>query len=198
MASKSKSRQITQSKSPVKDGLVTEKSQSTNPEKGYEDPLSQVSRSERRNLLISDVTLVALVWGSLVPTKIAALGIDLIPSERYSLIIIVFAISFYFLLAFWCYARVDERVWMIALAEAESAMFEAYSKPDDSSKGLILGGSSDYVPEREHFEPEVFFLAWKKSQNVYHYRRLFDIDFPIAITFLVWAACIGKLIFRGL
>lgn len=196
-----KFRDTTKSKSSVENApKQTDKpDEGINPERGYEDPLSEITRKERRNLLISNVGLVAMIWGSLVPTKIAAFGIDLVSSERYSLVAILFAVSCYFLTAFWFYARVDERVWYLALVDAESKMFRAYSRPpDESSYSLSLGGDSDLVPQYENLDPEVFFLAWKRSQNVYHHRRFFDIDFPIALTFLVWVACIIKLVWRGL
>ena len=187
-----------------KEDKATYKSEPLNPEQGYGDPLADVTRKERRNLLISDAVLIAVIWGSLVPTKIDALGIDLVSSERYSLIVMLFAVSFYFLVAFWLYARVDKRVWEIAYGTAESKMFEAYSKPPDGSQSggmMFLGGPSDYVPE--HHQPtqiqlEAFFIAWKKCQDVYHDRRLFDIHFPIVLTFVVWLACAIRLLWRGI
>ena len=174
---------------------------SENPEHGYSDALSTTTREERRNLLISNVVIAAFVWGSLIPTKVEALGISLESSERLYLLILMFGVNLYFLVAFWLYSRVDERVWLISYGEAEAKMWKAYSpanqNPEQKGRAFKLGGSSNDLPEEFDADPEIFFRAWKTGQRVYHHRLTFDIYFPIALTILIWIACITKLIVRG-
>lgn len=167
-------------------------------EHGYDDALTDVTRAERRMLLATNAALVMLIWGSLVPTKIAAFGVELAAPGRYTIIVVAFAINLYFLAAFWLYARVDDRVWHLAYVEAESRTWEAFSKPDPEGKGGAITMGGDAPPEERHFDPEIFFRAWKISQKVYFRRRWFDIQMPIVLTALVWVGCCAKLFVNGL
>lgn len=71
------------------------------------DPLSEVTRRERRLLLIVDVVLLAIVLGNLVPTQVQALGISVSKAERGSLLLLLMSVDLYLLVAFWIYGRAD-------------------------------------------------------------------------------------------
>src|SRR6266849_2296109 len=75
------------------------------------DPLSNVSRRERRNLLIASAVGVLVAQVGLVPTHISALGIDFPAPAQSSFLVLVAAIVGYFVIAFLIYALADFIVW---------------------------------------------------------------------------------------
>jgi hypothetical protein len=68
------------------------------------DPLSDVTRKERRLLLGMSVIGIAVVKTGLLPEKISALGIDFSETNQKSLLIVFSLVTIYFLAAFMIYA----------------------------------------------------------------------------------------------
>lgn len=68
------------------------------------DPLAEVTRSERKHLLLVSLVCLALTWSDLLPTKIEALGIEISPADRSNLVILLGLTLLYFLAALWCTA----------------------------------------------------------------------------------------------
>lgn len=75
------------------------------------DPLTEVTRKERRMLLGLSVLGVALVKIPLVPEKIATLGIDFSRPNQKSFLLVYSLIVLYFLVAFLLYALTDYVAW---------------------------------------------------------------------------------------
>ena len=75
------------------------------------DPLSEVTRKERRMLLAVSMVGITLVKMELVPTKISALGIEFAKTNQQSLLSIVALVVFYFVIAFLLYASSDFLAW---------------------------------------------------------------------------------------
>ncbi len=171
-------------------------------ESAYADPLSPITRAERRTLLIADVVLLAFVWGSLVPTKIEVLGLAFSSSQRGALVTILFAVNLYLAIAFWLYSRVDDRVWLVRYIEVESAIWRmvasAEHAPAEDREILVGGGRLFETPKPAGIEPDAFWRAWKLSQIVYYERKWFDVRLPLILTALVWLGCLAKLLFMGL
>jgi len=71
------------------------------------DPLSAITRSERRNLLFASIAGILLAKAGLVPTQIAAFGIVLSVPEQSTFLVIVALIVLYFLGAFIVYGLAD-------------------------------------------------------------------------------------------
>lgn len=71
------------------------------------DPLSEVTRKERKILLIASLISVALAKGGLVPKKIEALGIELTALEINSLLYLLASVLVYLILGFTIYAAAD-------------------------------------------------------------------------------------------
>src|SRR5262249_23272936 len=87
------------------------------------DPLSDVTRKERRNLLITSVVAAGIVHTGLVPQEITALGIKLSMAHQSAFLKLLAAAVGYFLAAFLIYAVSDwlSGRWALQLAlEAES------------------------------------------------------------------------------
>lgn len=81
------------------------------------DPLSSVTRRERRLLLGVSIFSIAVVKTGLVPSKISALGIEFANTDQRSILWIIALIGFYFLCAFLLYAASDFLSWRKVLRE---------------------------------------------------------------------------------
>ena len=92
------------------------------------DPLSQVTRNERRFLLAVSVIGITLVKTGLVPSKISALGIEFTQTDRKSLLSIIALITIYFLVAFAIYAASDFVAWPLAFLPALREAFSVRKK----------------------------------------------------------------------
>ena len=75
------------------------------------DPLSKVTRTERRVLLGVSAIGIAIVKTGLVPSKIAALGIEFEQADKRALLRIIGFVVLYFLVAFALYAASDYFAW---------------------------------------------------------------------------------------
>src|SRR5437762_2235765 len=82
------------------------------------DPLSEVTRKERRFLLGISIIAIALVRTGLVPSRISALGIEFSQTDQKSLLSILALVTLYFLVAFSLYAISDFVAWRLAFVEA--------------------------------------------------------------------------------
>lgn len=89
------------------------------------DPLSEVTRHERRNLLLASLVSLALTWSDLIPTSIDALGITVSPTDRESLVFLLGLALLYFSLAFLTYGSADLVRWRMARLAAEDLANEA-------------------------------------------------------------------------
>ncbi len=71
------------------------------------DPLSDVTRKERRMLLAISLLGVGLVKTGLVPTKIEALGVEFDKANQQALLFLLAIVAVYFFSAFLIYAAAD-------------------------------------------------------------------------------------------
>ena len=104
------------------------------------DPLSDVTRKERRFLLAISVFAITIVKAGIVPTKLTALGVEFGKTDQQSLLWVLGLITLYFLIAFIIYAASDFLAWRLAFYQAfrESLKkrFEAEHKRDPSYERL--------------------------------------------------------------
>jgi len=77
------------------------------------DPLSDITRKERRNLLLASTAGAIVATMGLVPTKFSTLGIDFSPPAQNSFVILVALVIAYFVAAFLLYGVADFFVWRI-------------------------------------------------------------------------------------
>jgi hypothetical protein len=73
--------------------------------------LSDVSRRERRNLLIASSVGILMAHVGLVPTQISALGINFSAPAQSSLLVLMAFVVVYFIAAFFIYAWADFLIW---------------------------------------------------------------------------------------
>jgi heme/copper-type cytochrome/quinol oxidase subunit 2 len=106
------------------------------------DPLSKVTRSERRVLLGVSALGIAIVKTGLVPSKIAALGIEFEQADKRALLIIMGVVILYFLIAFALYATSDYFAWRYRYSES----LHAYRTNDESAAERAMTGTRKPMP----------------------------------------------------
>ena len=75
------------------------------------DPLSDIARKERRNLLIASTLGVLVAWAGLVPNNISAFGIELSAPAQDAFVRLVALSVLYFTSAFILYGVSDFLIW---------------------------------------------------------------------------------------
>lgn len=148
------------------------------------DPLSEVTRKERRMLLGMSMLGIALVKTGLVPTKISALGVEFDKTSQQSLFVILCLITFYFAVVFLVYAAADFLTWRQSLID-----FRIQRKRND------MAISSDHVEEevelryQKHVDSEVLYMF---AVPVSILRALLEFLLPIVVSiyavFTLWFA----------
>src|SRR5437879_5080865 len=83
------------------------------------DPLTDVTRKERRLLLGVSMIGITIVTTGLLPKQIQALGITLEPKDQASLLLLLAAVVAYFWVAFAIYAIVDFSRWFLEIQLAQ-------------------------------------------------------------------------------
>src|SRR6266851_5310284 len=86
------------------------------------DPLSEVTRKERRNLLIFSVLSYAIFKTGLIPTKITALGVEFSSTDQTALLRVLAGLVAYFLLTFVVYGGSDYLRRQLAVYAATSGL----------------------------------------------------------------------------
>ena len=151
------------------------------------DPLSEVTRKERKFLLGISIIAITLVKAGIVPTKLSALGVEFGKTDQQSLLWVLGLITLYFLIAFVIYASSDFLAWRLAFRQAFrrslKERWEAELKGDDSDKRL-----REYEQDiRMKMSNRVVFLL---SGPVSFIRALFEFLLPVVIgvytIILVW------------
>ncbi|GAB3754198.1 hypothetical protein [Lysobacter olei] len=82
------------------------------------DPLSDVTRKERRMLLGLDVLAIFVSTTGLVPTKISALGVEFGAADQRAFLYVFAAVLAYFVAAFLVYGVSDYLGWRIRHSRA--------------------------------------------------------------------------------
>jgi hypothetical protein len=151
------------------------------------DPLSEVTRKERKFLLGISIIAITLVKAGIVPTKLSALGVEFGKTDQQSLLWVLGLITLYFLIAFIVYASSDFLAWRLAFRQALrrslKERWDAELQGDESYKRL-----REYEQEfRMGIGNRVVFIL---SGPVSFIRALFEFILPIVIgiytIILVW------------
>lgn len=134
------------------------------------DPLSPLTRAERRNLLFASFVGVLISKAGLVPTKISAFGIDLSAPQQSAFTFVTSLVVIYFLIAFVSYALPDFLTWR--------------KKHQDYLESVeILGRNWTQEDQMAHDEVQVALpsIRWlyRSSPSVACIRLLFDCVIPI-------------------
>jgi len=92
------------------------------------DPLSDVTRKERRLLLLVSLIGIAFVKTGLYPTKISALGIECSQADQRAMTLVLCFVVLYFLVAFFLYAVSDFLAWRLEYIAAMKKVYEERRK----------------------------------------------------------------------
>ena len=128
------------------------------------DPLSEVTRAERRTLLGVSAVGIVIAKSGLVPSKISTLGIEFDHADQRVLLRMTSAIVFYFLVAFLIYAASDLLAWRLSF----------YHALVDWRKSRSLATEEERQIERQ-IEREATYL-WSFSRQV-----MFSLSTPISL-----------------
>lgn len=144
------------------------------------DPLSTPTRSARKALLVGATTGIVIVKAGLVPTEIAALGIQFQETDQQTLLAILGAIIIYFLIAFGLYAVSDLTSWIVATkkARAEGLDERAYSG-GNVKLGVELG--DDELRQAAEYAKTDYFNWRDRVEPITVVRALFDFGLPPAV-----------------
>lgn len=134
------------------------------------DPLGEITRKERRNLLIAGTVGVLVAEAGLVPSKISALGIDLSAPAQDAFVMLVGLVIVYFLCAFFIYGVSDFFAWRKKYQdylEAVERLQGNWSKEDQARYDEIRTAVGD--------------IAWiySASKPVAFIRMFFEFGLPI-------------------
>lgn len=119
------------------------------------DPLSSVTRNERRSLLVLSVIGIAIVKTGLVPSKIEALGIEFSPGDQKSLLNILGMVNLYLLVAFSIYALADFIGWRARLERQVGKYGRWWRDMRRERKDYAASGRTDWQ-EAEHFANRIY------------------------------------------
>jgi hypothetical protein len=80
-------------------------------QEGYADPLSAVTRAERKSLLLVSTIGLVIERTGLVPTKITTVGVEFSQADQRHLMQLFGAVIAYYLAAFTIYSWTDYNEW---------------------------------------------------------------------------------------
>jgi amino acid transporter len=166
---------------PLKASIKEIRVSGPNPVDFLTDPLSQITRVERRNLLIASTTGFLVATADLVPTEISALGISLSAPAQEMFVILVSLTIAYFLCAFLVYGISDYFIWRKKYQDYLEAVQEYME---------------NWTPEDQHNYdmsqvPRVPWL-YQRAGLVAYIRAFFEYLLPILIS----VGAVGLLLFR--
>ena len=149
------------------------------------DPLSEITRKERRTLLAVSALGAIMVKANIVPQKISALGIDFGEINRTILLRSLALVIGYFLVAFILYAISDFVAWRIAI---QNYLFElsvkdeseAISKHGIPHEPIKTRSEDDALRRKALYEYRLRRLGcWAKP--IAFVRAAFDYLFPVVL-----------------
>ena len=146
------------------------------------DPLSAISRAERRNLLLAATLAILIAHVNLVPTQISALGLEFAPPAQAAFLVITALVVGYFIIAFGMYAVADVFVW-------RKRYYDYLAAVERESKDWTLEDQIEHDEIHANLPTIDWYYEW--SPRVANVRMLFEFVLPLlvgtyAISALVW------------
>lgn len=136
------------------------------------DPLSDVARKERRNLLIASITGILIATAGLVPKHISALGIEFSPLAQNAFVILAALVVVYFVFAFAIYGISDFFIWRKKYQDylvAVEAEMQGWTEEDQH-----------YHDELHHYVPRIDWL-YNWSKPAAFARIIFEFVLPVIV-----------------
>lgn len=136
------------------------------------DPLSDVTRRERRNLLAASTIAVLTAHAGLIPKQISALGIELTSGNQSDFLILLAAVVIYFLVAFGVYGFADFLLW-------RHKYHDYLEKAEITSQNCTQDDQMNYDELRRHV-PSIAWL-YRISKPAAHLRIAFEFPLPVLV-----------------
>ncbi|MGB4345963.1 MAG: hypothetical protein WBJ21_06160 [Burkholderiaceae bacterium] len=148
------------------------------------DPLSEISRRERRNLLVSSVLGFLTSSANLVPAKISVLGIEFGAINQSAYVYLLAAIVFYFLLAFLFMGATDYLNWELR--------YRQHNLEVDIADENWSREEQENHDKRRHLHREIRRI-YRHSHKVAWWRVHLEFFLPLVVS----AASIVSLLFKS-
>jgi len=148
------------------------------------DPLSEVTRKERKTLLGLSILSVFLVEAGALPSRISALGVDLAEGDQKVFMLVLLFGLVYFLSGFVIYSLSDFIVWRNKITEAYISSYEKYMSERDRYQQDHRDMELDEERRRIYHKNRVWSTLTKPVSVV---RALFEFALPVAVGLLSMA-----------
>lgn len=143
------------------------------------DPLSEVTRRERKALLGVAVVGIALVEVPLVPTKLSAFGLEFSTVNQRTFLALYAVVVAYFLIAFFVYAFTDYVAWK----RSQAIHYREYLRQDE-----LVRNSLGVEVEKEALKrfaedgcPYRGFASYRTAKFASGLRAAFEFFLPLAV-----------------
>lgn len=143
------------------------------------DPLSEVTRRERKALLGVAVVGIALAEVPLVPTKLSALGLEFSTMNQRAFLALYAVVVTYFLIGFFVYAFTDYVAWK----KSQAIHYREYLRQDElvrKSLGVEIENEA-----MKHFAndgcPYRGFASYRTAKFASGLRAAFEFLLPLAV-----------------
>jgi hypothetical protein len=163
-------------------------------ELSLQDPLSQVTRGERKALLIICAIGITIVKAGIVPTKISALGLDFSPTNQKAFLLMIALVTAYLLVAFIIHASADFIAWQIShIKSVKKTLYDFQAELKDILKTKLIADDTDKKVQEQmqstldahHIIVEKLFERDKFTSNFVYpvslIRALLEFVFPILL-----------------
>ena len=111
------------------------------------DPLSEVTRKERKMLLGISVLSIFITKTGLIPSKISAFGIDFEKTDQQAFQIVMAFVVVYFLVAFFLYGLSDFLAWRISFNQGAKIKYQEFFAKMKRGKSSEADGEHKYPSE---------------------------------------------------
>ena len=166
-----------------------------------QDPLTEVTRRERRMLLAASLLALTVVHAGIVPEKISAIGVEFSKVDQRYILLLLGLVILYFMVGFFTYALSDFFAWrwtlLQALAEIKAkralaaedqrlnelekfaALTESASQTESASPWTtFIPKSGDFELLREKFLTDTATPTLRLTRVVSIVRAVFDFLLP--------------------
>lgn len=154
-----------------------------NPADFLGDPLNDVSRRERRNLLATSTFAILTAHADLVPKQISTLGIELTNMDQSAFLTLFSAVVIYFLVAFAIYGFADFLVWA-----------HKYREYQEKAVSADLDWTQDDQHQHDQLRRHLPSVAWlySISKPAAYLRIAFDFPLPMLVALYAIYALLSR------
>lgn len=136
------------------------------------DPLSVISRLERRNLLIASTVGLLAGHVGLIPTRISALGLEFDAPAQSAFLVVLGLVVFYMASAFFIYSIADFFIWRKRYYDYKIAV-------EKEASNWTQEDQEAYDEMRKSVPPIHWY--WQKAYLIAWSRVAFEFALPLAV-----------------